>query len=122
MVYKPLATTAPPEMLNSLHFLAEKEFSYVATIAQRALARCLGPDWAKTCPHRQELPLGTPRPAGRPAVLVDSNRPHNVSYHFRLISSERSALATNGSQFGSGFARAALRGRCTGRRFSRRGL
>ena len=43
-------------------------------------------------------------------------------YHFRLISSERSALATNGSQFGSGFARAALRGRCTGRRFSRRGL
>ena len=44
------------------------------------------------------------------------------SYHFRLISSERSALATNGSQFGSGFARAALRGRCTGRRFSRRGL
>ena len=46
--------------------------------------------------------------------------PH--SYHFRLNSSERSALATNGSQFGSGFARAALRGRCTGRRFSRRGL
>ena len=45
-----------------------------------------------------------------------------LSYHFRLISSERSALATNGSQFGSGFARAALRGRCTGRRFSRRGL
>jgi hypothetical protein len=52
-------------MLNSLHFLAEKEFSYVATIARRAIARCLGPDWANTCPHRQELPLGTSRPAGR---------------------------------------------------------
>jgi hypothetical protein len=74
MVYKPLATTVPPEMLNSLHFLVEKEFSYVATIARRAiameLARCLGPDWAKTCPHRRELPLGTPRPAGRPAVYL----------------------------------------------------
>jgi hypothetical protein len=77
LVYKPRATTVPPEMLNSLHFLAEKESSYGAAIARRAIAMKLArPDWAKTCPHRQKLPLGTPRPAGRPAVHLPQQTTH----------------------------------------------
>ena len=46
--------------------------------------------------------------------------PEKRSYDFRVISSGRSALATNGNRFVSGFARAARRGRRIGWRFSLR--